>query len=444
MTTNTAPTEWGLVRAVGTFGLAAGIANIMIGGGIYRLPAAVAETLGAAAPIAYVVCAVVMGLIGLCIAEAGSRVAVTGGPYAYVEVAFGPFMGYMTGVMTWMLGITAFAAVATVFIESLGAMVPFFASASGRAIGLTGAFTFLAAVNIIGVKHGNRLNTVMIVVKVLPLLVLVAIGVFAVEPANLAIVEMPGAASIARTSIVLLFAFTGVESALVVGGELRDPARTVPRGIFLGMAGVTLLYMSIQFVAQGVLGPALAGATTPLADAAGIAIGPWGRQLLLIGVIISTFGYLSGMALASPRSLFAFARDGFLPKRLAAVHPKFHTPWIAVILQLGITCVVGITSSFGALAVISNVAALLVYFACAGAAWQLRKTGVQMEGTTPFRMPGGALIPVLSCLAILGLLTSITASEWLVLIEVATAATVIFFLTRSHRAARGAAVRTAG
>ncbi len=431
-----ASSERGLVRAVGTFGLAAGIANIMIGGGIYRLPSSVAETLGAAAPIAYVVCAVVMGLIGLCIAEAGSRVSLTGGPYAYVEVAFGPFMGYMTGVMTWMLGITAFAAVANVFIESLGAMVPTFASPTGRVIGLVAAFGFLATVNVIGVKHGNRLNTVMIVVKTMPLLVFVALGVFAIEPANLTVVEVPGAASIARTSIVLLFAFTGVESALVLGGELRDPARTVPRGIFLGMAGVTLLYMSIQFVAQGVLGPALAGAATPLANAAGIALGPWGRQLLLVGVVISTFGYLSGMSLASPRSLYAFARDGFLPRALAAVHPSFHTPWVAVLVQLGLACFLAITSSFGTLAVISNVAALLCYLACAVAAWQLRKAGVQVEGTTPFRMPGGALIPVLACLAIVGLLTSITASEWLVLLQVIVAATAIFFLTRAHRATR--------
>ncbi len=428
--------EHGLVRAVGALGLAAGIANIMVGGGIYRLPASVAETLGPAAPISYVVCAVVMGLIGLCIAEAGSRVSMTGGPYAYVEAAFGPFAGYMTGVMTWMLGITAFAAVANVFIDSLGSAVPWVGTPVGRTVGLVAAFSFLGAVNIIGVRHGNRLNSVMIVVKLLPLLVLVALGVFAIEPANLAVVELPTASSVARTSIVLLFAFTGVESALIPGGELKDPARTVPRGIFLGMAGVTALYLSIQFVAQGVLGPALAGATTPLADAAGVALGPWGRQLLLFGVIVSTFGYLSGMSLASPRSLYAFARDGFLPNGLAAVHPTFHTPWVAVLVQLGLACLIAITSSFGALAVISNVAALLCYFGCAGASWQLRRTGVQVEGSAPFRVPGGAIVPILASLAILALLTSITAAEWLVLVEVGAVATVIFFATRAHRARR--------
>src|SRR6187401_280570 len=93
-----------LTRAIGTFGLAAGIINITIGGGIFRLPAIVAASLGAAAPIAYLVCAIAMGLIVTCIANAGSRVSLTGGPYAYVEATFGPFAGFISGVLLWMLG----------------------------------------------------------------------------------------------------------------------------------------------------------------------------------------------------------------------------------------------------------------------------------------------------------------------------------------------------
>src|SRR5689334_20056648 len=100
-----------LVRAIGTLGLAAAIVNITVGGGIFRLPANVAGQLGAAAPIAYLVCAVSMGLIVLCIADAGSRVALTGGPYAYVGVALGPYAGFLSGLMLWMIGLFATAAV---------------------------------------------------------------------------------------------------------------------------------------------------------------------------------------------------------------------------------------------------------------------------------------------------------------------------------------------
>lgn len=427
--------EHGLVRAVGTLGLAAGVVNVTVGGGIFRLPREVAESLGGAAPLAFLVCAAVMAMIGLSLAQAGSRMATTGGPYAYVERAFGSFAGFMTGVMTWLIGVTAIAAIGDVFIANIAAVVPPLATPTGRAIGLVLTFTFLTVVNVLGVRHGARLSTITTVAKLLPLLVLVVLGAFAIDPANLAVTEAPAASTIARTSIVLLFAFTGVEYAIVPGGELRDPARTVPRGILLGLGGVTVLYLSIQLVAQGVLGPALAHSTTPLADAAGAAIGPWGRTLLLVGVVVSTFGYLSGMALASPRTVYAFARDGYLPRALAAVHPTYRTPWASVVVQLALCCVLAIVSDFGPLALISNVAALLAYFACAAGAWELRRRGVQEPGTTPFAMPGGAIIPVLSCIAIVLLLTSITASEWLVLAEVGAVASVIFLATRRRRAA---------
>src|SRR4051812_40767018 len=123
-----------LVRAVGVWGLAASIVNVTVGGGIFRLPGAAASTLGAAAPLAYVVCALAMGLIVLCFAEAGSRVALTGGPYAYVEVAFGPFVGFLGGVLLWVLGTFAFAAVSTVFLDAAGALVPAFAGPLPRAL----------------------------------------------------------------------------------------------------------------------------------------------------------------------------------------------------------------------------------------------------------------------------------------------------------------------
>lgn len=435
-----APADRGLVRAVGTLGLAAGILNVTIGGGIYRLPATVSSMLGPSAPLAFVICAAIMALIGLVIAEAGSRVSLTGGPYAYVEVAFGPYAGFMTGVMNWMIGVTAIAAVATVFIDGLGALVPVIGTPTGRNAGLVGAFALLATVNVLGVKYGNRLNAVTTVVKIVPLLLFVALGVWAVEPANLVVTEAPPASSVARTAIVLLFAFTGVESALIVGGELRDPSRTVPRAILIGMGGVTLLYLAIQFVAQGVLGSALGASATPLADAALVAIGPWGQRLMLVAVVVSTFGYLSGMSLASPRALYAFGRDGYLPKVIGAVHPRFHTPWVAVLVQLSAVCTLAITASFGSLAVISNVAALLVYLACAIGAWQLRRNGVQEPGTTPFRAPGGVAVQAVAGAAILFLLTSITAQEWLVLGQVAAIATVIFVVTTRHRAA----LRTTG
>src|SRR5918996_4983893 len=125
--------ESSLRRSIGTIALAASIVNVTVGGGIFRLPADMAGTLGATAPVAYLLCAIAMGLIVSCIAEAGSRVSLTGGPYAYVEVAFGPFVGFLAGFLLWMLMTFVMAAVATVLVANLGALVPPLASRGASA-----------------------------------------------------------------------------------------------------------------------------------------------------------------------------------------------------------------------------------------------------------------------------------------------------------------------
>lgn len=422
------------MRALGTWGIAAAIANATIGGGIFRLPAAAAAALGTAAPIAYLVCAIAMGLIVLCIAEAGSRVSLTGGPYAYVEVAFGPYAGFMTGVMLWVGGTVATAAVGTVFADNATNMLTGGNTNSvlhSAIIAIT--FAVGATINVLGIKQGNRLNVVATVAKLAPLLLLVIVGVFFIDGRNIAISEVPSASTIARASIVLVFAFAGVESALVPSGEMKNPERTIPRAIFIAMIGITVLYLSLQYVAQGVLGDTLDKSTTPLADAAAIVFGPTGRTLLLAGVVISTFGYVCAMTLAVPRLIFAFGRDRFLPKQLGDIHPKWKTPWIAIIAQTLIVATLAITSGFDKLIIVANVALLLVYFACSLASLQLRRNGVQ-SGGTPFRVPGAGVVPILACVVIVTLLTSITRQEWLVFAEVVTVASIIFFISRGARA----------
>ena len=429
--------ERSLVKALGVWGLAAGIFNVTVGGGIFALPAdpAIAGRLGTSAPLAYVVVAIAFGLIVLCFAEVGSRVSLTGGPYAYAETAFGPFVAFLTGVMLWLLGFFATAAVSTVFASSAARLFPALGSPVARAMLLIAAYGTVAVVNIRGVQQGARLIGIVSLLKLAPLVILAIVGFVAVKPANLVMESVPAGGDLMRASIVLVFAFSGLESALVPSGEVKDPSRTVPRAIFVAMGGITVLYIALQLVAQGILGASLSGRATPLADAAEIALGPWGRTLLLVGVMVSTFGHLSGMTLAIPRATFAFARDGFLPDALARVHPRYHTPHIAIAVQASLTCVLAIASTFGFLAVIANVAALLVYFSCALAAWRLRSLNVQ-SGGTPFRVPGGPVVPVLACLVIIAMLTSIRLNEWAVLVAVLAAAALVFFVTRTRRAAR--------
>jgi APA family basic amino acid/polyamine antiporter len=426
--------EAGLIRALGTWSLAAAIINVTIGGGIFRAPASpeVSGRLGAAAPVAYVVCALAMGLIVLCIAEAASRVSLTGGPYAYVEVAFGPFVGYLVGVLLWVTATTAFAAVATIFADNAALVVPRLSGPVGRTALLGAVLLLFAATNIVGVRQGARLNVVAAAVKLVPLLLLIAGGILVVDPANLHVAAAPRAADVTRASIFLIFVFAGIESALVPSGEVREPSRTVPRAVFMAMAGVTLIYLLIQVVAQGVLGPALVGSATPLTDAAGRVFGPWGASLLSAGVLLSTLGYLSGMMLAVPRALFAFGRDGFLPRVLASVHPRFHTPHVAIATQAALVFALALTSGFEALVILANLSVLVVYFGCCVAAWELRRRDVRGSGA-PFRVPGGAAAPILACIVILGLLSSITGREWATFGAVASVAIALYFATRGRR-----------
>ena len=416
-----ATSEESLVRGIGTLALAAAIVNITIGGGIFRLPGNIASSLGAAAPVAYLVCGAAMALIVYCIADAGSRVPLTGGPYAYVGAAFGPYAGFISGVLLWMIGTFAAAAVATLFAANVGRLVPALSGYAMESLLVVVALVFWSAVNMRGVTLGSRLNSIATIAKLVPLLLVAVAGLFFIRAENLEWAHTPAAADVARTSLLLIFAFAGIEVAVVPGGEVRDPARTVPRAIALAMIGITALYIVLQVVAQGILGPALAtGTVAPLADAAGASLGEGGRALLLAGAAISMFGYIGGMTLSMPRVVYAFARDGFLPKVLAGVDTVHHAPRAAIAVQSGITLALALTGSFERLAIFANIAALALYFGCAVASWRLRAAPTN-------------IIPWLACAVIIWLLTGVTRNEWLAFWACVAVASLIYALTRGQK-----------
>jgi amino acid transporter len=313
--------------------------------------------------------------------------------------------------------------------------VPGLGAPGARAAVLVAVFLVLSAVNVVGVKQGTAVNVVFTVAKLLPLVLLLVAGAFASKAANLAWHGMPSGGSLARTSILLIFAFAGVESALVPSGEVRDVARTIPRAIGLAMVVITVLYLALHLVAQGVLGSALPGSATPLADAAAVALGPWGRTLILAGAAVSMFGYVSGMTLAVPRALFALARDGFLPRQVAAVHRRWHTPYVAIAVQGVIVCALAVSSGFEKLAILANASTLLLYAGCCLASWQLRRKDVRAGGI-PFRVPGATVAAVGALAVIAWMLTSITAKEWAVVAGVLAAAALLYLATMGTRSRR--------
>lgn len=400
-----------LVRVIGVGPLAASIVNLTIASGIFVVPAFVAAGLGAAAPIAYLICAAAIALVALCFAEAGSRVSATGGVYAYSQVAFGDLVGFVVGVLFWIgsLGIGN-AAVAALFVLTVGQLVPALATPLARFAVLATTYLVLAVLNVRGVKLGMRIGTGLAMLKLAPLLLLVIVGVPLIAHANL-IWPHVTLSAIGPTCLVLIFAFMGVEGALTPGGEFADSARTVPRGILLGLGAVVVLYLSIQTVAQGVMGPALAANTSaPIAALANIVLGSGGRVFVLAATAIATLGYLSADMLASPRASYAMARDGLLPDLLAHVHPRFRTPHVAIWAYAAIAFAFGATGSFEQLVILASVSTLLIYLACCLSTLVLRRERVAQAGR-PFVLPGGPTIPILGSGVVIWLIASASRRE---------------------------------
>jgi basic amino acid/polyamine antiporter, APA family len=404
--------EAGLIRALGIPGLTANIVNSTVGAGIFALPALVAAQLGAASPLAYIICAVAMCLFVTSFAMAGSRVSLTGGLYAYVEVAFGRYVGFLAGVLYFLTAILAISGVVGLIATSVGGLVPPLASQAGRFMVILFVFLFLAAINIRGVRIGARAVEAVTLIKLAPLIIFVVAGIFFIRPEALAWPGWPDSEPLGRSVLQLIFAFVGVEVALVPSGEVKHPARTVPRAIFIALGITTLLYTMIQLVALGVLGNELGkSGDAALAEAAAQFLGNVGRTLMLAGLAISAFGFATSDILSSPRIIFAFGRDAFIPKWFAHVHPRFHTPDVAIITYAVIGFALSFSSTFQRLAVLSNMAVLLLYILCCLAALELSRRDVRSDGA-PFRFPCASFIPVLAIVVIIWILAHAARDEF--------------------------------
>lgn len=217
------------------------------------------------------------------------------------------------------------------------------------------------------------------------------IGAAAVRGANFA--PQPGwhPEAVGRAVILAAFAFMGMEASLCNSGEVTRPTRTIPRALAIALASVTALYVAIQLIVQGILGPALAQSTAPLADAMG-RISPALRVLMLAGTAFAMFGNIASDILGTPRVGFAFARDGLLPRALGRVHPITHTPHVAILSYAALAIVLALTGAFAELAVLATLAAAGLYIAACVAAWLLVRRGVALAGVPlNFRWLGPAM-----------------------------------------------------
>ncbi|RYZ97569.1 MAG: amino acid permease [Sphingobacteriaceae bacterium] len=401
-----------LKREIGVRSLTLAILNITVGSGIFVIPAIIAEGLGATAILAYFFCGALIFLIGLCFAEVGSKTNNSGGVYTYIETAFGPFAGFLANNIYWIGGcVFSDAAVANALADTLKYFFPIMGSGLIRIIFMFIVFGGLALLNIRSVKNGVRFIEFATLGKLIPLILLVIAGAGFINTGNLQWVTTPTVANIGAASLLLFFAFMGFDSPLSNGGEIKNPKRTVPLGIFFGISLVLVLYISIQLVTQGVLGAGMsAHKDAPLAAVANIAFGTLGAILVVAAAAISMLGSLSGEILSIPRILFAGARDGLMPKPLAKVHPRFLTPHVAIAFYAALGFIFSISGGFKQLAILASAAVLLIYLGVILAGIKLRKDDSQPTEKT-FRVPGGIIIPLLALAGIIWLLYNLTMQE---------------------------------
>jgi basic amino acid/polyamine antiporter, APA family len=418
--------DQGLIRALGPWSLASGIFSMIVGAGIFATPAALAQALGGWAPLAILGCGLAVGAVGICCAEACSRIPTSGGIYGCIEAAYGPLAGFICGMLLLVGDLLACGGVAAALAGSAALLAAPAWAPTVRVAVIIGVLGVLAAINCGGVRRGGQFVIISAAIKLVPLVVFVVVGLGALHGANLKLA--PSAApAIGRAVLLSLFTFMGMEGGLLVSGEVRQPNRTIPRGLLLALGGATALYILIQIVAQGMLGAALAHSATPLADAMA-PISPGLRVLLLAGAALSMLGWLGSDILASPRILFAIARDGQLPGLLGRLNPRTHTPNTAILVYAGAGALLAITGTFAELAVLSALTSTVLYICICLAARRLQQRGTALAGTPlNFRWVGAAaavgsgsmivLIALASPVEILGLVLLVGLSAALYLAQ---------------------------
>ncbi len=402
-----------LNREIGIFGLSANIINIVIGAGIFVLPALVTGVLGRASIIAYLFCGLLITLIMLCFAEIGSKIIISGGAYSYIEVVLGRYPGFIAAFFFLLTGVTSDAAVANAVADVAGSLFPFMQTGIIRLLIFLIIFAGLGYINIIGVKDGVGFVKMITLAKIIPLIFILLIGTKDLSVSHLVWDSMPSVTKIGEASLLLFFAFMGAESALSVSGEVRHPQKTIPKAIFISIAFILFIYIFIQLISQAILGSALSGYTeNTLGHVAGKIVGPVGLVLMTMGAGVSMFGNLSSEVLSIPRVLYAVSNDRLIPvKILSKIHSKFATPYVAIIVYAGLDFLFASTGGFKELVIVSSASVLLIYLGVAVAVIKLRFTGEKHSRGDHFRIPGGIVVPVLTVLVITCFLSNLKQNE---------------------------------
>lgn len=400
--------EEGLIRGIRQWDLVGIVINSIIGAGIFVLPAKAFGLIGSFSLIAFVICAFVALLILLCFVEVGSRFTETGGPYLYAREAFGPAVGFQVGWMNWIARLTAYATNCNLLIVYLAFFWPAAGSGVLRAVVITVITVILTAINVIGVRDAAITSNVFTIAKLGALFLFIGVGLFFLTPANFTLGQYPEIGKFSTAVLLLFYAFTGFENASVPAGEIINPRRNLAFAILVAMAIVTAVYLLIQAVSIGTLSN-LGRTERPLADAAINFLGPIGASIIAAGAITSVIGNLNVNLLTSPRILFAMSSHQELPQGLSAVHSRFRTPYVAILISGGLVLALTLSSTLIYALTVSTLARLFAYTATCIALPTFRLQNAARPALVTVR--GGVIISVAAVLFSLWLLANSTLVE---------------------------------
>ncbi len=418
-----------LVRAIGRWSLTALVVNFVIGGGIFGLPSAVAAAIGWASIPAVLLAGVAIAVITACFAEVASRFTESGGAYLYVREAFGRLLGIQVAWLIWLVRLTASAANANLFVTYLGEFWHQATQPVPRSLIITLLIGILAAVNYRGVRAGAQLSNVFTVAKLLPLgLVCIAGMLYLAFNHHETPMEVAShdTKSWAHAMVLLIFAYGGFEGALISMGEAKNPRRDTAFALFVALAICSLIYLVIQFVVVSVL-PDPRHRELPLAEVARVVVGHVGAAIVSVGAMVSVYGFLSANILGAPRMTFALAQRGDFPSPFGAIHDRFRTPHVSILVFALLVWLLALFGSFAGNATLSAASRLAYYGLVCAALPLLRKKQSSMEG---FRIPGGTVFAVVGVCLCLGLLTQVGFSNSAVLVVTMVAAFLNWVVAR--------------
>jgi len=384
------------------------VINGVIGSGIFGLPSKAFERVGVYSIAAFLVCAIAVFIIILCFAEVSSRFDKTGGPYLYALSSFGPLPAFLTG---WLLLLTRFityAALINLLVTYLSVFSDWFELRSSRVVSIVLLTVILAYVNHVGVKNSTRINNLLTIAKLLPLLLFIVVGFFFIKSENYQVDKVPDFPSFSSTVLLLVFAFGGFESVLVNSGEVKDPEKNLPFALLLAALIIAGIYMLVQIVSIGVL-PSLASTDKPLAEAANLFVGKPGAIIIALGAMFSVAGTLNAIMLVGSRLPFAFSEEDQFPKVFSFIHPKYKTPTWSLLLFMGVTIIISLNYSFLSAASLSAITRVMIYGIVCITLIILRKKKTEQRNF--FKINYGTVIAMLGVIITIWLLSSATMKE---------------------------------